>query len=78
MPILNLTLSGTSTNTMPDLAGMLLGERFAYLNPDFGDTVIGELQADQDSLDFLYEKAMGCDLGPAMTVLGKYWSPEPL
>lgn len=76
MPMLNLTLSGTSTNTMPDLAGMLLGERFAYLNPDFGDTVIGELQADQASLDFLYEKAMGCDLGPAIAVLAKYWSSE--
>jgi hypothetical protein len=74
-PMLNLTLSGTSTNTMPDLAGMLLGERFAYLNPDFGDTVIGELQADQASMDFLYEMAMGCDIGPAMTVLAKYWSP---
>lgn len=75
-PMLNLTLSGTSTNTMPDLAGMLLGERFAYLNPDFGDTVITELQADQAALDFLYEQAMGCDLGAAMTVLANYWSSE--
>ncbi|HEX8622165.1 MAG TPA: patatin-like phospholipase family protein [Allosphingosinicella sp.] len=76
-PILNLTLSGTSTNTMPDLAGMLLGDRFAYLNPDFGDTVITELQADAAALKFLYEMAMGCDIEPAMAVLGKYWSPEP-
>lgn len=74
MPILNLSLNGTSTNLMPDLAGLLLGDRFAYLNPDFGNTVIGELQADRASLEFLREKAMGCDLGPALAVLDQYWA----
>lgn len=76
MPMLNLTLSGTSTNTMPDLAAMLLGDRFAFLNPDFGDRVIPELAADPASLEFLEEMANTCDLRPAMAVLDKYWRPE--
>jgi hypothetical protein len=73
-PILNLTLSGTSTNLMPDLARMLLGDRFAYLNPDFGSRVISEMAADPESLAFLRDQAMTCDIGPALAVLDEYWA----
>lgn len=73
MPILNLTLNGTSTSLMPDLAKMLLGDRFAYLNPDFGARVVGELSGDPHDLDFLEEKAASCDLEPALGVLERHW-----
>lgn len=73
MPFLNLCLNGTSTNLMPDLAAMLLGDRYAYLNPDFGPKYIPEDATDQADLDFLVAEAEGCDLTDALAVLDAYW-----
>lgn len=73
MPILNLCLNGTSTNLMPDLAGMLLPGRFAYLNPDFGPTYIPEDVTSDAGLEYLEAMADLCDLEPAMEILDKYW-----
>ena len=74
MPILNLCLNGTSTNLMPDLAGMLLDDRFAYLNPDFGAVYIPEDAVSDEQLAFLKLMADTCDLEPAMAVLGQCWA----
>jgi predicted acylesterase/phospholipase RssA len=73
MPIFNLSLSGTSTNLMPMLARLMLGDQFAYLNPDFGNTVIGELSAEENDIAFLYEQAMGLVVERAMFMLKRYW-----
>jgi predicted acylesterase/phospholipase RssA len=74
MPFLNLCLNGTSTNLMPDLAGMLLGDRFAYLNPDFGAIYIPENVTSDEGLAFLTLMAETCDLEPALEVLDRYWA----
>lgn len=74
MPILNMCLNGTSTSMMPDIAAMLLGNRFAYLNPDFGATYIPEDIVSDEGLAFLTLKAEECDLRPAMAVLDQYWA----
>lgn len=73
MPILNLCLNGTSTNLMPELAGMLLPGRFAYLNPDFGSTYIPEDATDATSIAFLQDQAAQCDLTQALAVLQANW-----
>ena len=73
MPFLNLCLNGTSTNLMPDLAGMLLGDRFAYLNPNFGTRHVPENATDPDSLAFLVQMAENCDLTAALKVLDEHW-----
>lgn len=73
-PILNMCMNGTSTSMMPDLAGMLLGDRFAYLNPDFGDHYIPEDVTTAEGLAFLTLKAEECPLDAAMAVLDQYWA----
>jgi hypothetical protein len=73
MPILNLCLNGTSSNLMPDLAGMLLPGRFAYLNPNFGTQYVPENATDDASIAFLQQQAADFDLTDALAVLDTYW-----
>lgn len=73
-PIFNMMLNGTSTNLIPDLATLMLGERFAYLNPDFGSTYIAEDAVDQASLKFLRETAECYKLDSAEAVVRSYWA----
>jgi len=74
-PIFNMMLNGTSTSLIPELAAMMLGERFAYLNPDFGGTYIAEDAVDQASLTFLKQQAAGFPLDAAQAVVQSYWTP---
>lgn len=73
LPILNLCLNGTSSNLMPDLAGMLLGDRFAYLNPNFGTRYIPEDVTDGASIEFLQAQANAFDLTAALAVANANW-----
>jgi uncharacterized protein len=71
-PILNLSLNGTSTNLIPELAGMLLPGRYAYLNPIL-DRYIAENDTKAADLEYLQEACSGVDLSTAEAVLTKYW-----
>lgn len=71
-PILNISLNGTSTNLIPDLARMLLPGRYAYLNPIL-DRYIAENDTKAADLLYLQEACSGVDLSTAEAVLTNYW-----
>ena len=71
-PILNISLNGTSTNLMPMLAGMLLPQRYAYLNPTL-EFFIPENDTDPADLDYLQAKSLEVDFSLAEKVLALHW-----
>lgn len=71
-PILNASINGTSTNLIPDLAGMLLPKRYAYLNPQLG-FFIPENETDLADLDYLVSQSLQVDLTLASNLVSKYW-----
>lgn len=71
-PILNLCLNGTSTNLMPMLAGLLLGDRYVSLNPTL-DRYIPENDSTIADLDYLVAQAKTLDLTKAQALLATYW-----
>ena len=71
-PILNISLNGTSTNLMPMLNGMLLPNRYAYLNPTLA-FFIPENDANPADLDYLQAKSLEVDFSPAEKLLASYW-----
>lgn len=73
-PIFNMLLNGTSTNLMPDLARMMLGDRFAYLNPSFDGTYISEDAVSAAALEFLEGSANAFSLSTAEAVVKSYWN----
>jgi len=50
-PILNMTLNGTSTNLVPNLASMMLQNRYVYLNPTLSKYIP---ENDINPLDLIY------------------------
>jgi uncharacterized protein len=72
-PILNATLNGTSTNLTPTLAAMMLGERYAYLNPTL-DRFIPEDDTNPADLAYLKAQAAKVNISQASKVAGRYWS----
>jgi patatin-like phospholipase/acyl hydrolase len=72
-PALNATLNGTSTNLVPDLAKMMLGDRYAYLNPKL-DRFIPEDDTDPADLSYLKSQAARVDISDASRVARRYWS----
>lgn len=71
-PILNISLNGTSTNLIPHLAGLMLPQRFAYLNPTL-DRIVPENDTKPADLKYLERKAATADLTEAERLLKKYW-----
>jgi uncharacterized protein len=71
-PILNISLNGTSTNLIPELAAMLLPERYAYLNPIL-DQYIPENESNGAKLLYLQNAAANVDLSAAEALLANYW-----
>jgi len=75
-PILNASLSGTSTNLIPNLAGMMLPQgQYAYLNPPLA-YYIPENDTNPTDLAYLQSQAGFCDLDQmtiALNLLEKYW-----
>lgn len=75
-PILNISLSGTSTNLIPMLAGMMLPGRYAYLNPVL-DHFIPENETNLTILEGLRLKSAGIVKTPAYAtaknLVETYW-----
>lgn len=72
-PVLDMALSGTSTNLTPLLAGKLLGStRYANINPKLDWYIPEDATSDVDMAE-LELKAMTVDLEPAKVVL-QNWS----
>lgn len=70
-PILNVSLNGTSTNTIAILAKMMLGDRFVNVNPTL-DTYVSE--TDVAKIPYLMEVAEDTNLAEAQELIQKYWS----
>jgi len=74
-PVLNASLNGTSTNLIPQLAGMLLGNRYANINPQI--PFIAENDVSQAALNELVSAAQNANLCAAETILANYWPSSP-
>jgi hypothetical protein len=72
-PILNLCLNGTSTNLVPQLSAMLLGDRYVNINPVL-DRYIPETDRSPADLQYMEALSASYDLDPAKRLLDRYWS----
>ena len=72
VPALNLTINGTSTTQYQDLAQMMLGSRFVYLDATF-DEFIPENTIDPTILDSMVEAANGVDITAAQALINDNW-----
>jgi uncharacterized protein len=72
-PVLNATLNGTSTNLVPDMVEMMLGGRYAYLNPTL-DRFIAEDDTNPADLSYLKAQAANVNISHASNVARQYWS----
>jgi patatin-like phospholipase/acyl hydrolase len=72
MPILNVSLNGTSSNLMQLLGTMMLGNRYVSLNPLLTQYVPENASSDAD-LDALIQAAMTCDLSAAQKLVEEFW-----
>ncbi|AQP98801.1 hypothetical protein B0W48_02705 [Pseudoalteromonas aliena] len=72
-PTLNMCLNGTSTNEIPTQSSLLLGQRYAYLNPDLKSTYISETAHTCKEINDMKTFAGGVDLKSATDVINKYW-----
>ncbi|MGB0561145.1 MAG: hypothetical protein ACPGVO_05005 [Spirulinaceae cyanobacterium] len=73
-PVLNTMLNGTSTNEIQTLSSLLLQDRYAYLDADFGTTYIPEDATDEKQIQFLIDAAEGVELATATQVFEWYWA----
>jgi hypothetical protein len=71
-PILDMCLNGTSTELMPMLAGMLLGDRYVNINPRL-PFFIPENTTYQQAIDLLQEKGKTADTARAEALIEAYW-----
>jgi len=71
-PILNMCMDGTSTSLTQQLCGMMLGDRFAYVNAPLRQ-IIAENDNSCEALDALKLAAYEADLCQAEAVLSNYW-----
>jgi patatin-like phospholipase/acyl hydrolase len=69
----NWIASDTSTNLIPTLTQMMLGERYAYLNRTL-DRFIAEDDTNPADLAYLTARAERVDLAHASAVVRRYWS----
>jgi hypothetical protein len=72
-PVLAAALDGPSVNLTPQLAGMLLGQRYAYLNPTL-DRLIPEDDTNPRDLAYLKAQAAQVNISAAVRLVRKYWS----
>lgn len=72
VPALAAALDGPSVNLTPQLAGMLLGDRYAYLNPDL-DRLIPEDDTNAGDLAYLKRQAAKVDISNAVALADRYW-----
>ena len=72
-PVLNATLNGTSTSLTPELAKLILGDRYVYLNPIL-ERYIPENDVDPADLQYLQEQAGRVDISAARRLIEDHWS----
>ena len=72
-PVLDMCLNGTSTELMPRLAGLLLGDRYANVNPRL-PFFVPENTTYQQAIDLLQDKGKNADTAHAEALLDAYWS----
>jgi patatin-like phospholipase/acyl hydrolase len=71
-PVLSARLDGPSANLTPHLASLMLGGRYAYLNPTL-DRFIAEDDTNPRDLAYLESSAANVDISPAVKLVSKYW-----
>jgi patatin-like phospholipase/acyl hydrolase len=71
-PILNMLMNGTSTNLIPQLSGMLLGPRYAYMNATL-DKIIPENDTNPADLKYMQSLVASADITAPLSVLANYW-----
>ncbi|MFT7008776.1 MAG: patatin-like phospholipase/acyl hydrolase [Colwellia sp.] len=72
-PTLNMCLNGTSTNEIPTQSSLLLGQRYAYLNPDLLTTYISETAHTVGEIKKMWDFANDVDLKSANDVINRCW-----
>ena len=71
-PVLDMCLNGTSTELMPTLAALLLGDRYANINPAL-PFFIPENTTYPQAIGLLQEKGNSADTAHAEALLEAYW-----
>lgn len=72
-PVLDLSLNGTSSELMPQIAKMLLGDRYVNLNPTL-PCFIPENSTNPQAIELLQDSANSLDISEAIDLIKKYWS----
>ena len=71
-PVLDMCLSGTSAETMPRLAKMLLGDRYVNINPRL-PCFIPENSTNAQAIELLQRHGNEVNIDEAVALIGKYW-----
>lgn len=71
-PVLDMSLNGTSTELMPTMAALLLGDRYANINPTL-PFFIPENTTYQQAIDLLQDKGRNADTAHAEALIEAYW-----
>jgi len=71
-PVLNMMMNGTSTNLMPQLSQMLLGDRYVYINSTL-DKIVPENDINPADLKYMQTLVADEDIAPALTLLESHW-----
>ncbi|ADU38394.1 patatin-like phospholipase family protein [Variovorax paradoxus] len=76
-PVLDMSLNGTSTDLMPQIAKMLLGDRYVNLNPTL-PCFIPENSTNPQAIALLQDSANSFDISKALDLIKKCWSNATL
>lgn len=76
-PVLDMSLNGTSTELMPMLAKMLLGDRYTNINPTL-PFFVPENTVYPQALQLLQDKGANADTADAEALLQLYWVEHAL
>ncbi|WP_310620758.1 patatin-like phospholipase family protein [Flexibacterium corallicola] len=76
-PLMNMCLNGTSTDMVPSLSQMMLGDRYVYLNPDLAKPIAEDDTKPQAIVEML-KAANSLDLSKAEDLLLNCWCDSPI
>ena len=71
-PIVNASLSGTSTDLVPNLCRRMLRDRYAYLNPKL-ERIIPENATDPADINYMKQRVEEYNINQFNTTLNNYW-----
>lgn len=71
VPILDITLNGTNTHMVENLASMMLPGQFAKVNPQIKD--ISETDTDPKTIEYLIDQGSQADISDAEALIKTYW-----